>query len=69
MMGLHAIDHKKIIFVLRDFNSDKSLGYFEFNKYLIFVYGDSSMNKFCTYTKSEREFTFVKPKARDALYL
>ncbi len=68
VQGIHAIIHKGIVYDYANFNHQKKLGYFEFRGYLIFVYGDSVMNKFFSYTKSRKQFTFIKPTPKQEIF-
>jgi hypothetical protein len=61
IQGLHMTNYKKIVYSFADFEKDKSVGYFQFNNYLIFVYGDKFMKQFFTYSKDRKEFTFIRP--------
>jgi len=64
--GAHALNHREIIFDLGgNLIHNKSVGYFEFKGYLIFVYGDAFKNDFFSYTEKKRTFAFVKPKPDD----
>jgi len=67
--GLHAINHREIIFDIGNLKSKKRLGYFNLKGYLIFVYGDAFMNEFFIFTNLTKEFIFVKPKAEETLSL
>jgi len=67
--GLHAINHREIIFDIGNLKNKKRLGYFNHKGYLIFVYGDAFMNEFFIYTNLTKEFIFVKPKAEETLSL
>jgi hypothetical protein len=66
--GVHTSNHKEIIFDSRNFAINKNCGYFEFNGYLIFVYGDRFMKEFFNNTNSEKEFTFIKPTTQEAAF-
>lgn len=65
--GIHALNHEHVIFDFEKFRNNHGLGYFEFNGYLIFVYGNEFMSQFFTDTKSKKEFTFVKSKVQDEI--
>jgi hypothetical protein len=69
IQGIRASNHKSIIFGFANFENSKSIGYFEFSGYLVFVYGDSFMNRFFTYTKSKKEFVFIKPTIYDNIFI
>ena len=68
IQGTHTLNQRQIIFDLGgNLNNNKNLGYFEFDGYLVFVYGDSFMKKFFVYTTSKRKFILIKPKVKDTL--
>ena len=70
VVGLPARNQKKLIFDLGgNLKNSNTLGYFEFNGYLIFVFCDSFIKKFVTYSKTKKKFVIVEPKVSDFLSL
>jgi hypothetical protein len=65
IVGLKAVMQRRLIY--SQAYTEKSIGYFEFEGYLIFAYGDESMRRFFTNTNSNKEFNFVKPGTSEML--
>ena len=60
IQGLYALNNRRTIFGFADFENDGNVGYFEFKKYLIFVYGDKYLKQFFKPTNVKRQFNFIK---------
>jgi hypothetical protein len=67
--GVHAINSRETVFSIGNFENQKNAGYFEIAGYLVFVYGDESMNKFFANTHQNKEFTFIKPDAQQNIFV
>jgi hypothetical protein len=67
--GIHTLNHNRVIFDLWNFKDQKDLGCFEFEGYLIFVYGNEFMNDFFTKTGSKKEFDFIKPSVEESVFM
>jgi hypothetical protein len=52
-----------------DFEKYKSLGYFQFNGCLVFIYGKPIVNELFQRTESKKEFHFVKITGTELMYM
>ena len=64
---LYKLNHKQILLDFSNFGKNRNHGYFEFNGYLIFVYGNDFMKEFFTNTQSKKEFTFINPTTQQLI--
>jgi len=60
-------DRQKAYYSFPDFAPDKTLGYFNYNGYLVFVYGDASLKEYINYTDFKKPFIFKKPSTQESV--
>ena len=69
IQGIRASNKKNLVFDYVDFEKYKSLGYFQFNGYLVFIYGKPIVNELFQRTESKKEFHFVKIRGTELMYM
>jgi hypothetical protein len=67
--GIHALSNKETIFSTGNFENQTNIGYFEAGGYLVFVYGDDTMNKLFANTHQTKEFTFIHPTTQQNIFV
>ena len=69
VQGIKASIKKNEVFDYANFSKNKNLGFFEFNGYLVFVYGEPFVNKLFRHDTSTKAFNFFKDNISTEFYM
>ena len=69
LQGIKAVKNKETIFSAGHSQNQKNIGFFEYNGYVVFVYGDEILDRFFANTDQTKEFTFINPSTQQAIFI